>query len=154
MYQVPQKAIYYFCCWKAKSRVEKSLIYFWIINKIIVFLSWCAPFLSSPWIFSRKMSGLFKKTGQYVSILPVKVNSAIYPLTHTRINQSISAVCTCLKARTPKHWNNRTQEKRTPEHWNTPEYRNTRTPKHAGIPEYPATPKLSETLQNIEKKWL
>lgn len=67
-------------------------------------------------------------------------------------NQSISAVGTCLKAGTPKHWNNRTQEKRTPEHWNTPEYRNTRTPKHAGIPEYPATPKLSETLQNIEKK--
>ena len=45
-----------------------------------------------------------------------------------------------------------TGEKGTPEHWNTPEYRNTRTPKHAGVPEYPATPKLSETLQNIEKK--
>lgn len=44
------------------------------------------------------------------------------------------------------------RKKGTPEHWNTPEYRNTRTPKHAGIPEYPATPKLSETLQNIKKK--
>ena len=78
-------------------------------------------------------------------------------------NQSISAVCTCLKVGTPKHWNTKTLEhqnigttehrkKGTPEHWNTPEYRNTRTPEHAEIPEYPATPKLSETLQNIEKK--
>ena len=37
-------------------------------------------------------------------------------------NQSISAVCTCLKVGTPKHWNTKTLEHQnigTPKHWNT-----------------------------------
>ena len=142
MYQVPQKAIYYFCCWKAKSRVEKSLIYFWIINKIIVFLSWCAPFLSSPWIFSRKMSGLFKKTGQYVSILPVKVNSAI-----SHENQSINQRGMYMS----KSQNTKTLEQQNTgkkEHRNTGTRQNTVTREHRNTLEYRNIPQHRNFLKH------
>ena len=134
MYQVPQKAIYYFCCWKAKSRVEKSLIYFWIINKIIVFLSWCAPFPSSPWIFSRKMSGLFKKLANMSVFCPCKsIQQFTLLLTRESINQRDMYMSKSRNTKTLEQQNTGKKEHRntgtrqntvTREHRNTLEYRN------------------------------